>query len=97
MNYSTYFSTNTTDYIAKDLIGRMLTFDNGQEKLGGYIVEAEAYMGKKDRAAHSYGGVVVAQRMKDFTAKAERSISTRNVNIFSLILPLGFRMNHRVF
>src|SRR5699024_10674143 len=56
MNYSTYFSTNTTDYIAKDLIGRMLTFDNGQEKLGGYIVEAEAYMGKKDRAAHSYGG-----------------------------------------
>ncbi|WP_297952903.1 DNA-3-methyladenine glycosylase [uncultured Lactobacillus sp.] len=56
MDYSTYFSTNTTDYIAKDLIGRMLTFDNGQEKLGGYIVEAEAYMGKKDRAAHSYGG-----------------------------------------
>ena len=42
MNYSTYFSTNTTDYIAKDLIGRMLTFDNGQEKLGGYIEEAEA-------------------------------------------------------
>ena len=56
MNYSTYFSTNTTDYIAKDLIGRILTFDNGQEKLGGYIVEAEAYMGKDDRAAHSYGG-----------------------------------------
>lgn len=90
MNYSTYFSTNTTDYIAKDLIGRMLTFDNGQEKLGGYIVEAEAYMGKKDRAAHSYGG-------RRSPAKAERSISTRNVNIFSLMLPLGFRMNHRVF
>lgn len=96
MNYSTYFSTNTTDYIAKDLIGRMLTFDNGQEKLGGYIVEAEAYMGKRI-ALHILMAVVVAQRMKDFTAKAERSISTRNVNIFSLMLPLGFRMNHRVF
>ena len=96
MNYSTYFSTNTTDYIAKDLIGRMLTFDNGQEKLGGYIVEAEAYMGKKDRAAHSYGGRR-SPANEDFTAKAERSISTRNVNIFSLMLPLGFRMNHRVF
>src|SRR5699024_11581014 len=45
---SFYYSTNTPDYIAKDLIGRMLTFDNGQEKLGGYIVEAEAYMGKKE-------------------------------------------------
>lgn len=56
MDYSTYFSTYTTNYIAKDLIGRMLTYDNGSEKLGGYIVEAEAYMGKKDRAAHAYGG-----------------------------------------
>lgn len=56
MDYSTYFSARTTDYIAKDLIGRMLTFNNGQEELGGYIVEAEAYMGKNDRAAHSYGG-----------------------------------------
>lgn len=56
MDYSTYFTNHTTDYIAKDLIGRKLTFNNGQEILGGYIVEAEAYMGKKDRAAHSYGG-----------------------------------------
>jgi len=55
MDYTTYFTQNTTDKITKDLIGRPLIFNNG-EKLGGYIVEAEAYMGKKDRAAHSYAG-----------------------------------------
>lgn len=56
MDYSTYFINRSTAAITKDLIGRPLTFDNGQEHLGGYIVEAEAYVGKKDRAAHSYGG-----------------------------------------
>lgn len=56
MDYATYFSEKTTDQITKDLIGRPLTFINHGEKLGGYIVEAEAYMGKKDRAAHSYAG-----------------------------------------
>lgn len=55
MDYKTYFTNQSTDQIARDLLGRTLTF-NGQEKLGGYIVETEAYMGKKDRAAHSYGG-----------------------------------------
>lgn len=56
MDYANYFTNRTTDEITRDLIGRPLTFDNGKEKLGGYIVEAEAYMGKNDRAAHSYGG-----------------------------------------
>lgn len=56
MNYSEYFTKQKTDEITRDLIGRPLTFINHGKKLGGYIVEAEAYMGKKDRAAHSYGG-----------------------------------------
>ena len=56
MDYSTYFTNHSTEEIAKDLIGRPLTFDNDKEKLGGYIVEAEAYLGKNDRAAHSYDG-----------------------------------------
>lgn len=56
MDYADYFTNRTTDKITRDLIGRPLIFDNGEEKLGGYIVEAEAYMGKRDRAAHSYGG-----------------------------------------
>lgn len=56
MDYSTYFSNRPTEIIAQDLLGRMLYFDNGKKKLGGYIVETEAYLGKKDRAAHSYNG-----------------------------------------
>lgn len=56
MDYQTYFTQNTTSQISRDLIGRPLIFDNGSEKLGGYIVETEAYLGPKDRAAHSYNG-----------------------------------------
>ena len=56
MDYSTYFSNRPTEIIAQDLLGRPLYFNNGKEKLGGYIVEAEAYLGIKDRAAHSYNG-----------------------------------------
>lgn len=56
MDYETYFTKQSTDKIARDLIGRPLTFNNGKEILGGYIVETEAYMGEKDRAAHAYGG-----------------------------------------
>lgn len=56
MNYSDYFTNRPTDEITRDLVGRPLIYDNEKEKLGGSIVEAEAYMGKNDRAAHSYGG-----------------------------------------
>ena len=43
--------------LAKALLGQILIrrLDNGRE-LSGRIVEVEAYLGVKDRAAHSYGG-----------------------------------------
>ncbi|WP_279083575.1 DNA-3-methyladenine glycosylase [Lactobacillus apis] len=56
MDYSTYFTNHSTEEISADLLGRPLTYNDGKRTLGGYIVEAEAYLGKKDRAAHSYGG-----------------------------------------
>ncbi|CCI86748.1 DNA-3-methyladenine glycosylase [Lactobacillus gigeriorum] len=56
MDYETYFSSAPTAEIAQDLLGRLLTFDTGKEILGGYIVETEAYLGKNDRCAHSFGG-----------------------------------------
>ncbi|WEV37095.1 DNA-3-methyladenine glycosylase [Lactobacillus sp. ESL0677] len=55
MNYSTYFTNNSTAKITADLIGRPLTYNDGQHLMGGYIVETEAYLGARDRAAHSYG------------------------------------------
>lgn len=56
MNYSEFFTNRPTAEIAKDLLGRTLSFNNGKEVLAGTIVETEAYLGPNDRAAHSYNG-----------------------------------------
>ncbi|MBD5429380.1 DNA-3-methyladenine glycosylase [Lactobacillus sp.] len=56
MNHSNFFVNRPTAEIAQYLLGRTLSYNNGSEILSGIIVEAEAYLGPKDRAAHSYGG-----------------------------------------
>jgi len=42
--------------VAKELLGKVLVHEIDGQKISGRIVEAEAYMGIEDRAAHSYGG-----------------------------------------
>jgi DNA-3-methyladenine glycosylase len=42
--------------VARDVIGKILVHDTPQGLLAGRIVEAEAYRGPEDRAAHSWGG-----------------------------------------
>lgn len=42
--------------VARDLIGRRLVRIIDGRRVGGRIVETEAYLGVEDRAAHSYGG-----------------------------------------
>lgn len=42
--------------VAKGILGKVLVYDNGVQRLSAKIVEAEAYMGFEDKAAHSYGG-----------------------------------------
>lgn len=42
--------------VARDCIGKLLVHDEPEGLLVGRIVEAEAYRGPQDRAAHSYGG-----------------------------------------
>lgn len=42
--------------VAKKLLGKVLVHETGGQKLAAKIVEAEAYMGVEDKAAHSYGG-----------------------------------------
>jgi len=51
-----YTRTNVLT-VARDLLGKLLVVPawNGK-RVSGIIVEAEAYRGPQDRAAHSYGG-----------------------------------------
>lgn len=49
------FRNESTAAIAKELLGSYLEHDTKQGKLGGYIVDCEAYLGPDDLAAHSVG------------------------------------------
>jgi DNA-3-methyladenine glycosylase len=42
--------------VAKELLGKVLVHEIGGQRTSAMIVEAEAYMGLEDKAAHSYGG-----------------------------------------
>lgn len=42
--------------VARDCIGKHLIHDTAHGRVVGRIVEAEAYRGPEDRAAHSFGG-----------------------------------------
>lgn len=51
-----YTRTNVLT-VAQELLGKLLVVPTaGGKRLAGMIVEAEAYRGPQDRAAHSYGG-----------------------------------------
>lgn len=50
------FQTGTTEEIAEYLLGMYLEHETPYGKLGGYLVDVEAYLGIDDQAAHSYGG-----------------------------------------
>lgn len=42
--------------VAKELLGKVLVHEVNGKRISAKIVEAEAYMGVIDKAAHSYGG-----------------------------------------
>lgn len=50
------FYARDTITVAKELLGKILVHNIGGIRLKGKIVETEAYLGVKDKAAHAYGG-----------------------------------------
>jgi DNA-3-methyladenine glycosylase len=52
-----FYLRSDTLQIAKDLLGKLLVVPTESgERVSGMIVETEAYLGKIDKAAHSFGG-----------------------------------------
>lgn len=52
-----FFLREETISIARDLLGKLIVVpDEKGSRVSGMIVEAEAYLGVTDRAAHSFGG-----------------------------------------
>lgn len=56
MTIHNFYDSDTTDQIAKKMLGTLLTYDSPNGLVGGRIVETEAYMGERDSAAHAFNG-----------------------------------------
>lgn len=50
------FFLENADNVGKNLLGKYVLRREGKRVWGGKIVEVEAYLGRKDKAAHSYNG-----------------------------------------
>ncbi|WP_395322829.1 DNA-3-methyladenine glycosylase [Levilactobacillus parabrevis] len=53
---SEFFTGRSTSQIAQELLGHELVYDSPAGKMSGWIVEAEAYLGEQDTAAHAFNG-----------------------------------------
>jgi DNA-3-methyladenine glycosylase len=50
------FFNRDSRIVGRELLGKLLVRREGRKKLVGRVVEVEAYLGKDDPAAHSFGG-----------------------------------------
>lgn len=55
-SYQRFFTGRPTIEIARDLLGKVVTYQGPAGKTSGYIVECEAYLGENDSASHAYNG-----------------------------------------
>lgn len=52
-----FYASGDTVTLARALLGKLIVVPDQQgSRVAGMIVETEAYLGREDRAAHSYGG-----------------------------------------
>lgn len=56
MKLNRKFYKRNTLLVAEELLGKVLVHNKDNKVMKGKIVETEAYLGLKDKAAHSYGG-----------------------------------------
>ncbi len=54
LNSEKVFFQKDTVSLARELLGKLLVINIENEILAGYIIETEAYLGKDDKACHSY-------------------------------------------
>ncbi len=50
-----YYSNTDVNFLAKDLLGKIIYTATGETVTAGIIVETEAYFGIEDKASHAYG------------------------------------------
>ncbi|KRL05163.1 DNA-3-methyladenine glycosylase [Liquorilactobacillus oeni] len=51
-----FFNGRSTAAIARDLLGRKMSYKSKRGIVSGYIVETEAYLGERDSTAHAFNG-----------------------------------------
>jgi len=51
-----YYVNPDVEFLAKDLLGKILVTQTVDGLTAGIIVETEAYFGISDKASHAYGG-----------------------------------------
>lgn len=59
------FYARDTEVVAKELLGKILVYDDGENTYRGKIVETEAYTNKDDDAAHFSKGLTDRTRIMD--------------------------------
>jgi len=60
------FYTGPTLKVAKELLGKYIVRKVGKKKLGGMVIETEAYIGPKDKASHAYGGKITPRNKAEY-------------------------------
>lgn len=63
-----FYLREDTIKVARDLLGKILVVPADGARVSGMIVETEAYLGKTDKAAHTYGGKRTARNEITYAA-----------------------------